>query len=246
MNTTDNNSNQLSLQELQQRKLALETQRNKWTGILLALLIVPFAMEHILDQFFTEGTVTKIIVILFIISLLFLGYLVVKVIKCTWGINDLEREIKKVGKQQTANPEKKKPTSGFFSTPHHTWREKAAKVLGVIVILFALSVSAIILLGGFDVIHYNFPQLFEANRSFVMFTPLWIGSCLIRYRSDLSLVNRISLWLTIILFLISLPLLYMEYKIGGWILFLASILSVINLFRFEKDVYFLKQDDMDS
>ena len=38
----------------------------------------------------------------------------------------------------------------------------------------------------------------------------------------------------------------MEYKIGGWILFLAFILSVIYMFRFEKEVYFLKLDDTDN
>ena len=99
MNTTDNNINKLSLQELHQRKHALEAKRNKWTGILIAILIFPVAMEHILDHFFTEDAVTRIIGILFMILLLFLGYLAVKITKWTWAVNDLEREIKKVEKR---------------------------------------------------------------------------------------------------------------------------------------------------
>lgn len=241
MNTTDNNSNPLSLQELQQRKHALETQRNKWTGTLIVLISAIYAIEYILEQFLTEDAVTRIMGILLMIWLLFMGYFAVKITKWTWGINDLEREIKKVEKQQTENPEKKKPTSGFFSTPHHTWSEKVAKGLGVIVLFIFLSLSTIKLLSHFDVIHYDFPQLFKANYTLVLFTLIWIGSCLLRYRSDLSLVSRISIWSAVILLLTGLPLLYMEYKMGGWMLFLAFIMSVINLFRYEKEVHFLKQ-----
>lgn len=241
MNTTDNHSNPLSLQELQQQKHALETQRNKWTGTLIVLISAIYAIEYILEQFLTEDAVTRIMGILLMIWLLFMGYFAVKITKWTWGINDLEREIKKVEKQQTENPEKKKPTSGFFSTPHHTWSEKVAKGLGVIVLFIFLSLSTIKLLSHFDVIHYDFPQLFKANYILVWFMLIWIGSCLLRYRSDLSLVSRISIWSAVILLLTGLPLLYMEYKMGGWMLFLAFIMSVINLFRYEKEVHFLKQ-----
>lgn len=240
MNTTDNNSNQLSLQELQQRKHAIETQRNKWTGTLIVLISAIYAIEYILEQFLTEDAVTRILGILLMIWLLFMGYFAVKITKWTWGINDLEREIKKVEKQQTENPEKKKPTSGFFSTPHHTWSEKVAKGLGMIVLLIFISLSTIKLLGSCEWIHYDFPHLFKANYTLVLFTLIWIGSSLLRYRSDLSLVSRISIWSAVILLLTGLPLLYMEYKMGGWMLFLAFIMSVISLFRYEKEVYFLK------
>ena len=240
MNTTDNHSNPLSLQELQQRKHALETQRNKWTGTLIVLISAIYAIEYILEQFLTEDAVTRIMGILLMIWLLFMGYFAVKITKWTWGINDLEREIKKVEKQQTENPEKKKPTSGFFSTPHHTWSEKVAKGLGMIVLLIFLSLSTIKLLGSCEWIHYDFPHLFKANYTLVLFTLIWIGSSLLRYRSDLSLVSRISIWSAVILLLTGLPLLYMEYKMGGWMLFLAFIMSVISLFRYEKEVYFLK------
>ena len=109
MNTTDNNSHPLSLQEFQQQKHALETQRNKWTGTLIVLISAIYAIEYILEQFLTEDAVTRIMGILLMIWLLFMGYFAVKITKWTWGINDLEREIKKVEKQQTENPEKKKP-----------------------------------------------------------------------------------------------------------------------------------------
>lgn len=241
MNTTDNNSNPLSLQELQQRKHALEKKRIKWTGTLIILISAIYATEYILEQFLTEDAVTRIMGILLIIWLLYMGYFAVKIIKWTWAVNDLDREIKKVDKHQIDNPEKKNPTSGFFSTPHHSWGEKVAKVLGIIVLLMFLSLSTIKLLGNFELIHYDFPQLFKANYILVWFTLLWIGSCLLRYRSDLSLVSRISLWSAVILLSTSLPLLYMEYKTGGWMLFLAFIMSVISLFRYEKEVYFLKQ-----
>lgn len=241
MNTTDNNSHPLSLQEFQQQKHALETQRNKWTGTLIVFISAIYAIEYILEQFLTEDAVTRIMGILLMIWLLFMGYFAVKITKWTWGINDLEREIKKVEKQQTENPEKKKPTSGFFSTPHHTWSEKVAKGLGVIVLFIFLSLSTIKLLGHFDVIHFDFPQLFTTNYSMVFFTLLWVGSCLQRYRSDLSLLSRILLWFAVILLLASLPLLYLEYKMSGWMLFLAFIMSVISLFRYEKELHFLKQ-----
>lgn len=246
MNTTDSNSNKLNLQDLHQRKNVLEMKRIKWTGILIALLFVPLAVESFLDHFLTEDAVTRIMVILFIFTLLFLGYFAVKITKWTWAVNDVEREIKKVEKLKTDNSEKKKQACGFFSTHHHTWTEKVAKVVGVIALLVILSLSTIKLLGDFDLIQYDFPQLFKVNYPLFIFTSLWTGSCSLRYRSDLSLVSRICHWSTIILFFASLPLLYMEYKIGGWMLLLAFTLSVINLFRFEKEVYFLKQDDMDN
>lgn len=242
MNTTDNHSNPLSLQELQQRKHALETQRNKWTGTLIVLISAIYAIEYILEQFLTEDAVTRIIGILLMIWLLFMGYFAVKITKWTWAVNDLDREIKKIDKHHIDHPEKnKKPTSGFFSTPHHSWGEKVAKALGIIILLFFLSLSTIKLLGSFELIHYDFPQLFKANYTLVLFTLIWIGSILLRYRSDLSLVSRISIWSAVILLLTGLPLLYMEYKMGGWMLFLAFIMSVINLFRYEKEVHFLKQ-----
>ena len=174
-----------------------------------------------------------------------MGYFVVKITKWTWDINDVEREIKKVETRHTQYPEKKKPAGGFFS-PHHTWSEKVAKAFGIIVLLAAFSVLAINTLDVFNLIHYDFPPLLKANYSLIVFGPLWIGQCMLRYRSDLSLVSRISLWSSVILLLASLPLLYMEYKIGGWMMFLAFILSVINLFRFEKEIHFLKKDDMNS
>ena len=61
MNTTDNNSNQHGLEELRQRKQALESKRNKWTGIILVIIFVPFALEYILDYFLAEDTVTRLI-----------------------------------------------------------------------------------------------------------------------------------------------------------------------------------------
>ncbi len=246
MNTIDNNSSQLSLQELQQRKHALETKRDKWIGILLAIIFVPFALEFILENFLAEDAVTRLIGITYIFLLLFMGYLVVKFTKLTWAINDVDREIKKVKKQQTDNPEKKEPTNSSRAAHVPTWSEKVAKVLGAIILFFAFSVLTINVLSSFDVIHVDLPQLFKANYLLVVFGSLWIGQCLLRYRSDLSSVSRISLWSAVLLLLASLPLLYMEYKIGGWMMFLAFILSAINLFRFGKEVDFLKQDDMNS
>ena len=246
MNTIDNNSSQLSLQELQQRKHALETKRNEWIGILLAIIIVPIALEFILENFLAEDTVTRLIGITYIFLLLFIGYLVVKFTKLTWAINDVDREIKKVEKQQTENPEKKEPTISSIAAHDPTWSEKVAKVLGAITLFFAFSVLAIYTLSSFDLIHFDLPQLFKANYLLVVFGSLWIGQCLLRHRSDLSSVSRISLWSSVLLLLTSLPLLYMEYRIGGWMMLLAFILSVINLFRFGKEIDFLKQDDMNS
>ena len=205
MNTIDNNSSQLSLQELQQRKHALETKRNKWIGILLAIIIVPIALEFILENFLAEDTVTRLIGITYMFLLLFMGYLVVKFTKLTWAINDVEREIKKVKKQQTDNPEKKEPTNSSRAAHVPTWSEKVAKVLGAIILFFAFSVLAINILSSFDLIHFD-----------------------------------------VLLLLAGLPLLYMEYRIGGWMILLAFILSIINLFRFGKEIDFLKQDDMNS
>ena len=243
MNTTDNNSNRLSLQELRQRKHALEGDRNKWTGIIVALIVVPFALEYVLEHFLAEDTVTRLIGITYIVLLLFMGYLAVKITKWTWAINDAEREIKKAENQQSESPEKKELTGGSLAPHESTWSEKVAKVLGAIILLFVFSVLIINALVSFELIHYDFPQLFKANYTLVVFGPLWIGQCMLRYRSDLSLVSRISLWSSIILFLASIPLLYMGYKIGGWMIFLAFIISVINMFRFEKEIFFLKQDD---
>ena len=107
MNTIDNNSSQLSLQELQQRKHALETKRDKWIGILLAIIFVPFALEFILENFLAEDAVTRLIGITYIFLLLFMGYFVVKYTKLIWAINDIDREIKKVEKQQTENLKRK-------------------------------------------------------------------------------------------------------------------------------------------
>ena len=244
MNTIDNNSNQLSLQELQQRKHALETKRNKWIGILFAIILVPFALEFILENFLAEDTVTRLIGITYMFLLLFMGYLVVKFTKLAWAINDVDREIKKVEKQQTENPEKKEPTNSSLAAHVPTWSEKGAKVLGAIILFFAFSVLAINILSSFDLIHFDLPQLFNANYLLVVFGSLWIGQCLLRYRSDLSSVSRISLWSAVLLLLAGLPLLYMEYRIGGWMMLLAFILSIINLFRFGKEIDFLKQDDM--
>ena len=246
MNTIDNNSSQLSLQELQQRKHALETKRDKWIGILLAIIFVPFALEFILENFLAEDAVTRLIGITYIFLLLFMGYFVVKYTKLIWAINDVEREIKKVEKQQTEKPEKKEPAISPTAAHDPTWSEKVAKVLGAIILFFAFSVLTINVLSSFDVIHVDLPLLFKANYLLVVFGSLWIGQCLLRYRSDLSSVSRISLWSAVLLLLASLPLLYMEYRIGGWMMFLAFILSAINLFRFGKEVDFLKQDDMNS
>ena len=244
MNTIDNNSSQLSLQELQQRKHALETKRNKWIGILLAIIIVPIALEFILENFLAEDSVTRLVGITYMFLLLFMGYLVVKFTKLTWAINDVDREIKKVEKQQTEKPEKKEPAISPTAAHDPTWSEKVAKALGAIILFFAFSVLAINILSSFDLIHFDLPQLFNANYLLVVFGSLWIGQCLLRYRSDLNSVSRISLWSAVLLLLASLPLLYMEYKIGGWMMFLAFILSAINLFRFGKEVDSLKQDDM--
>ena len=243
---TDNNSNQLSLQELRQRKHDLEWQRNKWTGIMVAIIMVPLALEHILEHFLAEDTVTRIIGITYIFLIPFLGYLAVKFTKWTWGINDAEREIKKAEKQQAETPEKKEPTSGFSSRPNHTWSEKVARALGAITLSFIFLILAISLLGSFDLIHYDFPQWLKVNYSLIVFGSLWIGQCMLRYRSDLSLVSRISIWSAVTLLLASLPLLYMEYKIGIWLLLITFIIGVINIFRIEKEIFFLKQDDMDS
>ncbi len=175
-----------------------------------------------------------------------MGYFVVKYTKLIWAINDIDREIKKVEKQQTENPAKKEPTINSIAAHDPTWSEKVAKALGAIILFFAFSVLTINILSSFDVIHVDLPQLFKANYLLVVFGSLWIGQCLLRYRSDLSSVSRISLWSAVLLLLASLPLLYMEYMIGGWMMFLAFILSAINLFRFGKEVDFLKQDDMNS
>ena len=107
MNTIDNNSSQLSLQELQQRKHALETKRDKWIGILLAIIFVPFALEFILENFLAEDAVTRLIGITYIFLLLFFFFFVVKYTKLIWAINDIDREIKKVEKQQTENLKRK-------------------------------------------------------------------------------------------------------------------------------------------
>ncbi len=247
MNTTDNNSNKHSLQELKQRKRALELKRIKWNRTLIAILSVLVAVVLFSDLFLTGDVKTRFGGVLSIIYIPFLGYVAVKATKWNWAVNDVDREIKKIEEQQTDIPNKKKPASGFFSTPHHTWDEKLAKVFGVIAILMIfLSLATINFLGGIDLIHYDFPRLFKANYYLTMMTALCLGWCSIRYRSDLSLMSRICLWSAVILFLACLPLLYMEYKIGGWILFLAFILSVIDMFRFEKEVYFLKLDDTDN
>lgn len=239
MNTTDSNSNsnQQSLQELQQRKQAIKRKRKKWTDIFFALLFGPFVLGYILSYFLTEDTVTRTMGILFMILFLFTGYYVVKTTKWTWAINDIDREIKNVDKTQSDISKKENPES-WFSTHHATRDEKVAKALGAVILAMALILLALETLATFDLFAFELPQSFKANYPIIIFAPLWVGQTMLRYRFDLSLVSRISLWSSVLLLLASMPLLYFESVIGDLMLFVSMVIGVINLFIVDKDLFY--------
>lgn len=235
MNTTDNNSNQLSLQELHQRKKAIETKRYRWTWIISALIIVPFALEFILDYFLAEDTVTRLIGITYIFFLLFFGYYVVKVTKWTWAINDVEREIKKVEKQQSVIPEKPQPAKNSFSTRHHTWSEKVAKVFGAFTIIIAICLMANNLLGPYGFLTVELPQSIEDNFLIVSLGLMWIGLGLLQYRSDMRLISRIVIWSSVAVLSVCSLLYFMGYDCARWMMPLVFLLGFINYILIDKD-----------
>ena len=95
MDTTENNDKLQKLLMLNQEKQALEKKLSKMNFWIYPLrfifLIVVF---NLFD--FSEVTANRIFVALIIILLPFLGYCIVKDVKMTWSINDIEREIIKI------------------------------------------------------------------------------------------------------------------------------------------------------
>lgn len=73
-----------------------------------------------------------------------------------------------------------------------------------------------------------------------------IGMNITNYRPDLSLLSRISLWATGILLLASLPMCYMGYRMGNWMMGAAWLLGMFNMIRVEREALLLKQEDMDD
>lgn len=247
MNTTDNNSSPLSLQELQQRKHTLERKRNKWTGILLASLIVPFALEYILGHFLAEDALTRLIGISYLLLLLFMGYFVVKVTKWTWAINDVAREIKKVEEHQSAIAPETQPASSSTSTHHPAWSEKVAKALGAFTIIIAVCLVAIFyIIETFDYFTIEIPRLIEENFVIISLGIIWIGQGLFRYRSDMGLISRIAIWSSAALLSVFSIMCFMGCEIARWMMVLVFVLGVINLILIEKEAKSLKQDDMNS
>lgn len=95
---TNEHNNGSSLQELKKQKQALETSRNRLICAVILFGSTPLVLDKLMNHFLSEDASTRAMVVLLVLALLFMGYLIVKTVKLTWTINDVEREIRKCEK----------------------------------------------------------------------------------------------------------------------------------------------------
>ena len=226
MNTTENNNNPSSLQEHLQRKHALEAKRNKWTGMMIALLFVPLVIQALLEHYLPEDTITRLIGIMYLCLLLFEGYFIVKVTKWTWAINDVEREIKKIEKQHGVIPGREKTAIIHITTHHPTWSERLARALGFIMIIITLCFVTIMMTKIIDLVAYGLPQLIVDDLFMISLGSIWTGQNLLQYRSDMGPLCRIAIWIAAALLSVTVLLYFNECKVASSMMLLTLIIGV--------------------
>lgn len=231
MNTTDNNEEQ-ELKELKEKRDMFGKQLAISSGAIGALcLVVLFAASKLDDN--------SIVYSLIGISFIFvLSAFVISLFKYRKVYDAVVSEKRALG-----IPVKEAPTRRFYSTLHPTWNEKSGKFLGIAICVIAILLIVVGISDRLGVIHYNLPQLFKDNYTKVAAGMVFIGLSMVKYRPDLCLLSRSLLWPASILILISLPLYFMGYEIGDWMMCLAWFLGIISILRIEKEVYFLELDE---
>ena len=138
-------------------------------------------------------------------------------------------------KQQSVIPEKLQPAKSSFSTRHHTWSEKVAKVLGVVTIIIAICLMAIYLLGSYDFLNVELPQSIEDNFLIVSLGLMWTGLGLLQYRSDMRLISRIVIWSSVAVLSVCSLLYFLGYDCTRWMMPLVFLLGFINYILIDKD-----------
>lgn len=138
--------------------------------------------------------------------------------------------------------EEKEKKNRFFSTPNPSWSERLFKYLGCLMCIIA----PLIIIGQhsdwFTALQSYLPGLTDSHSDLYGIATAMIGVAYTKYHPELSLLARISLWVSVILIILGFPLFLMGYEVGSWFITASITLNFFNLFRTERELYFIDQE----
>ena len=140
-------------------------------------------------------------------------------------------------------PVKEKQASRLFSTPHPSWGEKLAKCVGLSIIGIGIAIIVVAILDRNGHIPFNVHEMY--HRHYIEMVALlgFIGMDALKYRLGLSRLTKVVLWASVLFAIITVPLFLLGHQACQWTMMAAFLLCCINLFRVDKEVFFLEQDD---
>lgn len=138
--------------------------------------------------------------------------------------------------------EEKEKKNRFFSTPNPSWSERLFKYLGCLMCIIAPLIIIGQHLDWFTALQSYLPRLTDSHSDLIGMATALIGVAHMKYHPELSLLARISLWVSIILIIVGFPLFLMGYEVGSWFISASIALTVFNLFRTERELFFIDQE----
>jgi len=139
--------------------------------------------------------------------------------------------------------EEKERKSRFFSSPNPSWSERLFKYLGCLMCI----IGPLIIIGSssnwFALLQSYLPGLAESHSELFGVAMAMIGAACAKYHPELSLLARICLWTSQILIVVGIPLFLMGCEVGSWLISASIALSLFNLFRTEREIYFIDQEE---
>ena len=147
-----------------------------------------------------------------------------------------------VKKELGMSVEEKEMKNRFFSTPNPSWSERLFKYLGCLMCIIAPMIIIAPNLDWFTALQSYFPGLFDSQSNLFGMATAMIGVAYTKYHPELSLLARISLWASIILIIVGIPLFLMGYEAGSWLMSVSIVLNLFNLLRTERELFFIDQE----
>ena len=143
-------------------------------------------------------------------------------------------------------PVKEKRPPRFFSTPHPSWGEKLVKCVGIATMALLMMLIVVAVLDRNGHISYSIPEIYHKNYIQMAVLLAFIGIDVLRYRSGMSQLTSIVMWASVLFAAITVFLHFMGHQAAEWTMSVAFVLCLVNMFRVEREIYFLEQDDEDN
>ncbi len=145
-------------------------------------------------------------------------------------------------KKELGLPVKEEVKRRFFSTPHPSWSERVIKYLGCLLCLLAILLIFAVHSNVFTALPNGGPQVLNDHYSPFFGAMAMLGVVTMKYHPELSVLTRIFLWAAAILTIVGFPLFLMGFNLGGLLLLLSWSLSIINMFRIERELFYIEEE----